>query len=197
MRNLICILFFLLISKLLLSQDTLTSTDPNFTYFIVLEGDTVYLSSISPVYITPVISVESKRDMRRYRKLIRNIKVVYPYAKIAARKYEEVVVEYAKLTSEREKKEYMKKVEEELKSEFEGELKNLTISQGRILIKLIDREIGLTSYDIVKEYRGNFSAFFWQALAKLFGNNLKSTFDADGEDKIINDIILLIDNGQL
>jgi len=181
----------------LMAQDTIPTTDPNFPYFIVDKGDTIYVSSIKDIYIMPDQQFETKRDLRRYKKLIRNVKIVYPYAKLARKKYEEVVVEFAKLKTEREKKEYMKTVEEDLKKEFEGDLKKLTISQGRILIKLVDREIGLSTYDLVKEYRGNFSAFFWQTLAKLFGNNLKSTFDAEGEDKLINDIILLIDDGQL
>jgi pyruvate dehydrogenase complex dehydrogenase (E1) component len=82
-------------------------------------------------------------------------------------------------------------------AEFEDDLTKLTITQGRLLIKLIDRETGNTSFDLVKELRGSFSAFFWQAIARLFGSNLKSTFDKDGEDKLIDQILVLIDNGQL
>lgn len=91
----------------------------------------------------------------------------------------------------------MKQVEQELLVEFEDDLKQLTITQGRILIKLVDRETGSTSYELVKELRGTFSAFFWQTLARLFGSNLKSVYDPYGEDRLIEEIIFLIDRGQL
>jgi hypothetical protein len=140
---------------------------------------------------------ESKREMRRYRRLIRNVKVVLPYAKLAKKKYDEVALAMEGMDTERQKKEYMKQVEEELKVEFEDDLKKLTITQGRILLKLLDREIGETSYDLLKEFRGTFSAFFWQTLARIFGHNLKSEFDPNGEDKLLNEIVMLIENGQL
>jgi len=82
-----------------------------------------------------------------------------------------------------------------LKKEFEGQLKQLTVKQGRILIKLIDRETGKTSYDLVKQLRGSFSAWMWQGLAKLFGSDLKSEYDAKGEDRMIEVAIAQIENG--
>jgi hypothetical protein len=88
-------------------------------------------------------------------------------------------------------------VENELMEEFSDELKSLTITQGRLLIKLIDRETGNTSYELLRELRGSFSAFFWQTVARLFGSNLKTTFDAEGEDKLIDQIVVLIENGQI
>ncbi|MFK5968672.1 MAG: DUF4294 domain-containing protein, partial [Candidatus Marithrix sp.] len=87
--------------------------------------------------------------------------------------------------------------EKELKKEFEDELKNLTMTQGKLLIKLVDRETGKTTYELVKQLRGSLSAFFWQSLAKLFGSNLKTEYDAAGEDKLIEDILIRIDNGQI
>jgi hypothetical protein len=84
-----------------------------------------------------------------------------------------------------------------VKNRFEGELTKLTITQGRILIKLIDRETQHTSYDLVKDLRGSFEAVFWQTLARLFGSNLKSTYDANGEDQMIEEIIMLIDYGMI
>ena len=101
------------------------------------------------------------------------------------------------LKTDKQKKEYIKQVEKEIRNEFEGDLRNLTITQGRILIKLIDRETGNTSYDLVKELRGAFPAIFWQTLARVFGSNLKSRFDAEGEDKLLNEIVVMIENGQL
>ena len=81
--------------------------------------------------------------------------------------------------------------------EYEEELKNLTITQGRILIKLIDRETSKTSYEVVKELRGSFQAAFWQAIARIFGSNLKTEFDPEGEDKMLNEIMIMIEKGQI
>ena len=91
----------------------------------------------------------------------------------------------------------MKQVERELRAEFEDQLVKLTISQGRLLIKLIDREIGRTSYDVIRDLRGGVSAVFWQTIARIFGSNLKSEFHAIGEDKLLNELILLHEHGLL
>ena len=197
MNRIILILSLLLIPVFGNTQDTINVVNKNALYGLIVDGDTIIVSEIEEVVIIPKPKFSSRRDLRRYRRLVRNVKVVYPYAKLAKRKYDEVVVELAKFDSEKARKDYMKQVEQELKDEFEGDLKKLTISQGRILIKLIDREIGETSYVVLKEFRGTFSAFFWQTIARLFGHNLKAIFDADGEDKLLNDIIILIENGQL
>ncbi len=81
--------------------------------------------------------------------------------------------------------------------QFENPLRKLTFSQGRMIIKLIDRETGNTSYDLIKDYKGGFSAFFWQSVARVFGSNLKDEYDGDREDKMIEHIIIMIDNGIL
>ena len=195
-KTIIVILFFFLpiASR---AQDTIATIGENVLYGLVIDGDTILVSSIEEVYIRPMRKFNSNREMRKYRRLVRNVKKVYPYAKLAKRKYNEVSINLETIETERDRKDYMKQVEVEIKEEFEGDLKKLTISQGRILIKLIDREIGETSYVVLKELKGNFSAFFWQTLARLFGNNLKSNFDAEGEDKLLNEIVLLIENGQL
>ncbi len=191
----ICVLFFC--PFLVNGQDTIDVAGGQVLYGLVIDGDTILVSTIEEIYVLPVHKFNSKREMRKYRRLVRNIKAVLPYAKLAKKKYDEVVVAIQDMETEREKKEYMKQVEEELKDEFEDDLKKLTITQGRILLKLLDREIGETSYDLLKEFRGAFSAFFWQTLARIFGHNLKSEFDPEGEDKLLNEIVMLIENGQL
>lgn len=197
MKRILLIVSILLLSFALKAQDTIAAKGGTVLYGIVVDGDTILVSSIEEIIVFPVHKFEKGSDLRKYRRLVKNVKKTYPYAKLAKEKYDEVVVEYSFLDSEKDKRKYMAQVEEELKEEFEGELKQLTISQGRILLKLIDREIGETSYDLLKEFRGTFSAFFWQTLARIFGHNLKSTFDAEGEDKLINEIVILIENGQL
>ena len=197
MKRSFFILFLTLISVGAFSQDTLSVQGDNVLYGLIVDGDTVLVSTIEEVYIMPVRKFSSKREMRKYRRLVRNVKKVYPYAQIAKKKFDEVSVELEELETDKERKAYMNQVEKELKEEFEGELKRLTISQGRILIKLIDREIGETSYELLQDLKGKFSAFFWQALARLFGHNLKTTFDAEGEDQLLDEIVRMIENGQL
>lgn len=160
-------------------------------------GDTILMAYINEVSIMKHRHFKRKIDERRYWKLVRNLKKVYPYAKLAKVKLKEMNNQFVSLKSKRDKKEYTKKVEKDIRSQFEDDLKKLTITQGRLLIKLIDRETGNTSYELVKEFRGNFSAIFWQTLARLFGSNLKAHYDAQGEDRLIEDILLAIDAGYL
>lgn len=125
------------------------------------------------------------------------MKKVYPYSILAREVFLEVSSTVDSLDSKKQQRKYVKKKDKELQEQYTEELKNLTITQGRILIKLIDRETGYTSYDVVKELRGSVSAFMWQQMARLFGSNLKSGFDAEGEDQMIDRIIVMIENGQL
>lgn len=164
---------------------------------VVIDGDTMWVADLDEVYIFPTRKFKSRKERRRYTRLIYNIKKAYPWAKMAGEKLAEVEVRMGTLETEREQKAYIKEVEKEMLKDYKEDLKKLTVTQGRILIKLIDRETGDTSYELVKELRGNLSAAFWQALARLFGSNLKSEYDAEGEDRLIEEIIVLIENGQL
>jgi hypothetical protein len=178
-------------------QDTITLSDIDLLYGIIIDGDTILLTSIDEVIVFPKPKFTSKREWRRYHRLVRNVKKVYPYAKMAGEKYDIVSAHLLTLKTEKDKRAYIKQVEREIHEEFEGDLKKLTITQGRILLKLIDREVGETSYDLLKEFKGTFSAFFWQTLARIFGHDLKSEFDPEGEDILLNEIVILIENGQL
>ncbi|MCC8089651.1 MAG: DUF4294 domain-containing protein [Rikenellaceae bacterium] len=158
----------------------------------VVDGDTIPLIRFKPIYVFP-----KKMDLRRYERMIKNLKIVYPIAKYANQTLREIEAHLETLETQKEKDKYVKDMEKELKKAFTPVLKNMTFSQGKILIKLIDRETGQTSYELVKELRGGFSAFLYQGIAKLFGANLKDTYDKDGEDKILEKLILLYESGQL
>lgn len=164
---------------------------------IVLEGDTLPNVLIPQIVVFPKRHFSSKRDYRQYQRLIRNLKVVYPYAQVAKYKISEMDVHFRTLRTDKERQEYVKQVEKELRQEFEHQLVKLTYSQGRLLIKLIDRELGRTTYDIIRELKGGVSAVFWQAIARLFGSNLKSEFNSAGEDKLLNELIILYEHGLL
>jgi len=166
---------------------------------IISESDTLFTttSQLAPAVIHPGKRKAETRDLRQYRRLIYNVKKVYPYAKLAGNKYAQVVAHLDSLERGKDQREYIRLVEDELLKDYEEELKNLTITQGRILIKLIDRETTYTSYEVVRELRGGVQAAFWQAIARLFGSNLKTEFDPMGEDKMLNEIMIMIEQGQL
>ncbi len=167
------------------------------TETIIYNGDTIPLVNFRTVEIYPPFVFTSKRQQRKYDRLHDYVVKVYPYAEVAGEmlKYFDDTLQTFKTEGARKK--YLKSVEAQLKEEFGGELKSLTIKQGIILIKLIDRETGTTSYDLIKQLRGSFSAFIWQSLARLFGSNLKLEYDPDGEDYMIEDIVLRIESGQI
>jgi len=159
-------------------------------------GDTIPRIVLQPVLIMPKKVYKSKRDKMKFLKLVRKVKKVLPYAQLANQTLREIDANLDGYETERDKKKYIKQMDKALKAKYGNELKKLTISEGRILIKLIDRETGNTSYELIDELRGSFSAFMWQSLARLFGDNLKTGYDADGEDKLIEEIILRIEAGQ-
>lgn len=179
------------------AQDYSELTNENVFHIVVIEGDTIYISSIDEVIIFPKPKFNSKRQWRKYYRLIKHIKKVYPLVKAAGEKYDSISAKMMSLSTEKQKRIYIKLAEKEIMEEYEDDIRNLTITQGRILLKLIDREIGETSYDLLKELKSSFTAFFWQTIARIFGQNLKSEFDAEGEDRLINEIMILMENGQL
>lgn len=133
----------------------------------------------------------------KYQRLIYNIKRVYPYAVIVRMKEAEVNEKLQGITGEKERREYMKEVEKEVFRDYEADMQQMTLTQGRLLIKLIDRETRNTSYDLIRDYRGKVPAAFWQGIARIFGTNLKAEYDPYGEDAEIEKIILEIEAGRL
>lgn len=147
------------------------------------------------VFATP--RSERRHSARYNERLIYNVKRVYPYALIVREKLGQVNAELENIDGEKARKDYMKKVEKEVLAEYEDDMRHMTITQGKILIKLIDRETQNTSYSLIREYRGKFSAAFWQGIARIFGTNLKAEYDPLGDDAQIEQIINEIDAGRL
>lgn len=162
-----------------------------------LDGnDTLIVIELPPYIIYENLPRKLKKEQRRYDKLVYNVKKAYPFAKVAGLKLNEYEV-LLKNADETEKKRLMKQAEQELRDEFEEDVKKLTFTQGIILIKLVDRETGNTSYELIQELRGKFLAFFWQTFARLFGYDLKVRYDPTGEDRDIEDIVQQIEAGEL
>lgn len=165
-----------------------------YTYqeWAVERGDSTPL-----VHIVPVPVFQRPADLRRYRRLVDAVKKVYPIAKIAKAKMAGMEEELLRLPTKKAQKAYIKQVYHEIKDEYTPIVKRMTRTQGRVLLKLIDRETEYTAYEVLREFRGGFVAGFWQGVSKIFGQNLKSEYDKEGEDRIIEQIVVYYEAGLL
>lgn len=190
--NIILLITGLLTRQLLFSQEL----NYGYSQLEIRNGDTIMMTYIKEV---PIHSSKTKhkKEYQQNQRLQKYVKKVYPYALLASQKLKEYQKDLDAAQSDTERRRIMKKVEKALVDQYGDELKNLTINQGKILLKLIDRETGRSSYELVSEMRGSFPAAFWQGLATLFGQNLKSTYDARGEDRDVEEIILKIQRGMI
>jgi hypothetical protein len=161
------------------------------------DGITLPEVEIKEVTVLAHPSFTNRRDLRKYERLVYNLKKVYPYAFMVRIKLNKVNEDLINVKSEKDRKEYLKSVEKNIFAQYEGDVRNMTITQGRLLIKLIDRETQNTSYVLIKEYRGKVAAAFWQGIARIFGTNLKEEYDPYGADVIIEYIIQEIEAGRL
>ncbi len=130
--------------------------------------------------LLPDFIVKAQKDPeyeKKYQRLVYNVKKVLPYAKMASFRFQLMEQNLQLLATEKLKKEYLKRTEQSIKDQFMDDLYNLTQTQGRILIKLLYRETGKTGYELLQNYRGNFTAWYWQGMAKIFNANLKEEFD--------------------
>lgn len=154
------------------------------------KGDSIALVHILPVYV-----FNRGVDLRRYRRLVEAVKKVYPIAKIAKAKMADMEAELTRLPTKKAQKEYIKKIYQEIKDEYTPVLKHMTRTQGMVLLKLINRETEYTAYEVLKEFRGGFVAGFWQGISRIFGQNLKSQYDRDKEDRMIEQIVIYYEAG--
>lgn len=162
---------------------------------VVIDGDTLAVVNLGAAYIAGPKVFKSAREERKYNRTRARVIKVYPYAKAAGELMHAYEAELQALKTEKERRKYLDKAEEELKQKFEGDIQDMTVSEGVILIKLIDRETGDTSYELIQELKGSFSAFMWQSLARLFGQNLKNQYDAFGDDWAIEEVVREIELG--
>lgn len=200
MSNRFTYLLVLCFTMSVLGQKAIGQTHKNDT--LLLGGIIVGQDTFGMVYLDDVIVKERvprrfARQRRRYNKLRYNIYKVYPYAVIAAEILKDVDSVLLEIGDDKKKrKAYLKTIEKELNNQFKGELSNMTISQGHVLVKLIDRETGKSCYDIVKELKGGFSAVVVQSVARIFSHNLKKEYDAENDDKDIEKIIRELEANQ-
>lgn len=161
--------------------------------YLIIKGDTITGQSIDleEVVILPRLRLNTNEERRRYLILQRKTLKVYPYAKLAAERLESLNARMAHVKSKRQRKKYTRLVQKFVENEFADKLKKFTITEGQILIKLIHRQTGETAFDLIKELRSGWRAFWYNNTAKMFDMSLKIPFDPEmeEEDFLIEDIL--------
>ena len=172
------------------------NTLPEGIYNAYVDGkDTVAIVHLREVFVFPQIKFKNKREQARYNKLVRDVKRTLPYAKMV---YETLIETYEymeTLPDDKARQAHLKRMEKDLFREYKPELKKLTFSQGKLLIKLIDRECNQSSYNLLKAYLGTFRAGFWNLFAGMFGASLKTEYDPQGKDAMTERVVILVENG--
>jgi len=163
----------------------------------LLDGDSVLFMQMNKVYVYPQAEFKNERQRKAYNRLVYNVKKVLPIAKEVNQIVLETYEYLETLPDKKARSAHMKKVESEIYEKYKPRMKKLSYSQGKLLIKLVNRECNSSSYEIVKAFMGPIRAGFWQAFAWAFGASLKKEYDAEGTDRLTERVILLVESGQL
>ena len=191
----------MLFSALLLSAAAQNADDPTFVPMVkvsktVVEGDTIQYMEMQNVYVYPEPTFKNKRQQKAYTRLVRNVKKVLPIAK----EVRQIIIETAEFTETlppSERKDHLKRVESAIVRDYKPKMKKLTFSQGKLLIKLIDRECNSTAYEAMQAFIGPVRSGMWQAFAWMFGASLKKGYDPDGVDRLTERVVLMVESGQI
>ena len=186
---------------LLFSSESLAQEKTNLGGYLVpmcvYNGDTIPAFQIPTIHIFKPLKFRNRKEQMEYYKLVRNVKKVYPIAREINRTIIETYEYLQTLPNEKARQCHIKRVEKGLKEQYTPRMKKLSFAQGKLLIKLIDRQSHQSSYELVKAFMGPFKAGFYQTFAALFGASLKKQYDPEGEDKLTERVILLVESGQL
>ena len=186
---------------LLFSSESLAQETTNLGGYLVpmcvYNGDTIPAFQIPTIHIFKPLKFRNRKEQMEYYKLVRNVKKVYPIAREINRTIIETYEYLQTLPNEKARQRHIKRVEKGLKEQYTPRMKKLSFAQGKLLIKLIDRQSHQSSYELVKAFMGPFKAGFYQTFAALFGASLKKQYDPEGEDKLTERVILLVESGQL
>lgn len=186
--------FLMLLSVTIKSQN---EVDMQIDQWLIYEGDSAFVVPLRPIHIFPQLKFKNEKERQAYSRLVRDVKIAYPYARVIAYSIIETYEYMQTLPTEKEKQKYLEDVQKYLMAEYKPKMKKMTKNQGKILIKLVDRECNTSSYNIVKALMGSFKATFYNAFASLFGNSLKAEYDPDGKDASIESIVLQIQDGTI
>lgn len=176
--------------------------DPTFVPMVkvgkvLVDGDSIQYMEMSNVYVYPEPTFKSKRQQQSYMRLVKNVKKVLPIAKQVRQMLIETAEYLETIPTKKEKEEHMKRVEAAIVAEYKPQMKKLTFSQGKLLIKLVDRECNSTAYEAMQAFIGPVRSGMWQAFAWMFGASLKKGYNPDGVDRLTERVVLMVEAGQL
>lgn len=174
-----------------------TSGNIMMSHAVILEGDTVPYFVLPIYYCYPPLKFKNKKEENFYWRTVRDVKKVLPYLKHIRKVIEQTNQTLMSLPDKASRDAYMKNFEKRIYKENKESFKELTLNQGKLIIRLLDRETNSTSYELIRAYRGSFSAGFWQMFAVVLGADLKSKFGTKDEDAVIERVINLVEAGQL
>ena len=171
---------------------------PAGTQLGVIDGkDTIALYFLNEVLVYPPVTFNSNKERREYDKLVRDVKRTLPYAKLVFNTLIETYEYIETLPDEKSKDAHLKRMEKELFKQYKPELKKLTLTQGKLLLKLIDRECNQSSYHLVSAFLGKFRASFWNLFATMLGANMKTDYDPKGKDAMTERVARLVERGMI
>ena len=196
-RILVLILFF---SFIVIENSAQEQTNTIKGYMVparIHEGDTIASLRMPTLYVFKPLIFNNKKQQQAYNRMVRNVKRTLPIAKEVNRAIIETYEYLQTLPDEKARQKHLNQVEKGVKEQYTPRLKKLSFSQGKLLIKLINRETNSSSYELVKAFLGPFKAGFYQAFASIFGASLKKEYHPEGEDAMIEQIVLLVESGQI
>jgi hypothetical protein len=196
-RILFLMLFLSLMAVRLDAQEQTTTINGFLVPACIYQGDTIASLRLPTLYVFKPRVFKNKRKQQEYNRLVRNVKKTLPIAKEVNRAIIETYEFLQTLPDENAREKHLSMVEKGVKEQYTPRLKKLTFSQGKLLIKLIDRESNSSSYELVKAFLGPFKAGFYQAFAAIFGASLKKEYHPEDEDALIEQIVLQVESGQL
>jgi hypothetical protein len=186
------VLFLILSCLEARGQAVLKREAPNFT---AGESDTLDVVTLNDINVYPPQTFRNPAEEQKYLKLVRDVKKTLPYAKLVYNTLVETYEYIQTMPTEKEREDHLKRMEKDLYAEYVPVLKKMTLSQGKLLIKLIDRECNQSSYDLIKAFLGTFRAGFWNVFAGIFGASLKTTWEPDGKDAATERVVELVEMG--
>ena len=163
----------------------------------LVDGDSIQYMEMSNVYVYPEPTFKNKRQQQAYTRLVKNVKRVLPLAKEVRQMLIETAEYTETLPTQKERDEHLKRVEAAIVKQYKPQMKKLTFSQGKLLIKLVDRECHSTAYEAMQAFIGPVRSGMWQAFAWMFGASLKKGYDAEGVDRLTERVVLMVEAGQL
>ena len=179
------------------SKENTTSINGYMVPVCVYQGDTIPSLRMPVLYVFKPLNLNSKKKRQQYTRLVRNVKRTLPIAKEVNRAIIETYEYLQTLPNDKAREKHLSQVEKSIKEQYTPVMKKLTFSQGKLLIKLVNRETDSSSYELVKAFLGTFKAGFYQAFAALFGARMKKEYHPEDEDAMTEQIVLMVESGQL